>query len=203
MFWTKALVQKTMFGSDEYRVSSNIRQLIKFAEEAFPGCDSNFHRSVAFLTHNETQRFLRPMLVNQFGAVDAAKVPTLEWLDRLGSFETFARCTRNGVGSETKCTISTTPRGVPAWYARYCKSQRFASMKDQAKMFWEEYMGTLRCSVNARDEFSVFHHSDYGRLGEADEFRYLVPLCNKCHCAVAGRGPNLPSSVPESVKQWL
>lgn len=203
MFWTESLIQKTMFGDDEYRVSANISQLIKFAEEAFPRCESNFHRSVAFLTHNETQRFLRPLLVQHFGGLDAAKVPTVEWLERVGSFETFARCTRNGAGSNNKCSLTARKKTTPKWYIRYCKSDRFLSMKDQARMFWDEYMGTLRCSVNARHSFEVFHHSDYGRLGEADEFRYLIPLCNNCHCAVCGSGPNVPASIPEGVKQWL
>jgi hypothetical protein len=203
MFWTDALIQKTLFGEEEFQVSSTVSQLIRFASEAFPSCDSNFHRSVAFLTHNETQKFLRPMLVSRFGGLDAAKLPTLEWLERIGSLETFARCTRNGAGVSGGASPGITRRGTPDWYAKYCKSDRFEDMKKRALAFWQEYMGGIHCSVNARHPYEVFHHSDYGRLGEADEFRYLIPLCHDCHCGVTGRGPNVPSSIPESVKQWI
>jgi hypothetical protein len=204
MFWTEALVQKTMFGQgDQYVVSANVTRLIRFAEEAFPDCDSNFHRSVAFLTHSETQTFLRPMLVQYYGGLDQAQKPTLEWLDRLGSFDTFARATRNDNSANGVCQSGIELRGVPDWYRQYLKSDRFESMCVQAEMHWSDYMGTLRCSVNARDPFNVWHHNDYGRLGEADEFRYLIPLCNDCHCAVGRRGPRLTAVVPESVKQWL
>lgn len=203
MFWTDALIQKTLFGEEEFQVSSTVSQLIRFAGEAFPSCDSNFHRSVAFLTHNETQRFLRPMLVNQFGGLDAAKLPTLEWLERIGSLETFARSTRNGCGESNGKPVGIAKRGMPDWYVKYGKSDRFADMKARAEQFWREYMGEIHCSVNARHPYEVLHHSDYGRLGEADEFRFLVPLCNDCHCGVTSRGPNVPSSVPESVKQWI
>ena len=203
MFWTDALIQKTFFGEDEFQVSSTVSQLIRFAEEAFPGCDSNFHRSVAFLTHNETQKFLRPMLVGRFGGLDEAKVPTLEWLEKIGSLETFARCTRNGSASSEPRHVGIAKRGTPSWYIDYCKSDRFEDMKQRAGLFWKEYMGEIHCSVNARHPHEVFHHSDYGRLGEADEFRFLVPLCHECHCGVTSRGPNVPSSIPESVKQWI
>jgi hypothetical protein len=100
--------------------------------------------------------------------------------------------------------LASKKRTTPEWYDRYCKSARFDSMKDQASMFWREYMGgNLHCSVNARHPFEVFHHSDYGRLGEGDEFRFFIPLCHECHCGITSRGPNVPSSIPEAVKQWL
>lgn len=99
MFWTESLIQKTLFGEDEYRSSSTVSELIRFAEEAFPDCECNFHRHVAFLTHEASQKFLRPMLTSQFGGLDNAKVPTIKWLEDLGSLETFARCTRAKEGN--------------------------------------------------------------------------------------------------------
>jgi hypothetical protein len=201
MFWTEILIQRTLFGSDEYRASSTIIQLIRFAEEAYPTEDCNFHRSVAFLTHAATQNFLLDLLVAKFGSLDAAKIPTMQWLYDLGSFETFARSTRAGVGGSSG--LLHTKRRTPAWYVNYCQSDHFQLVKREAAHSWTEYMGGMRCSVNARHTFEVFHHSDYGRLGEADEFRYLVPLCNECHKGITGRGPNVPSAIPEGVKQWL
>jgi hypothetical protein len=204
MFWTDALVQKGLFGEDHIEVSSSITRLVKFAEEAFPDCDSNFHRTVAFLTHNETQSFLRPMLVARFGSVDAAKLPTIDWLESVGSFETLARSTRNGAGAIGPSGLAGKKRGVPEWYEKYLKTSRFADMKRRAESFWTEFMGgTIHCSVNARHSVECWHHSDYGRLGEGDEFRFLIPLCHACHASVTGRGPNLPSATPEGVKQWI
>lgn len=204
MFWTDALIQMGLFGDDRIEVSSSISRLIKFAEEAFPDCDSNFHRTVAFLTHDETQSFLRPMLMNRYGNLDAAKVPTVNWLDRVGSFETFARLTRNGAGMSGPSLLGDKKKGIPTWYEIYLKSDRFSDMKNRAIKFWEDFMGgQVHCSVNARHSVECWHHSDYGRLGEGDEFRFLIPLCNACHASVTGRGPNLPSAVPEGVKQWI
>lgn len=201
MFWTDCLVQKTMFGGDEYRTSSTISDLIAFAKEAFPEQDCNFHRTVAFLTHYSTQNFMRPILVSYFGTLDNAKVPTMEWLERLGSFETLARSTRSnsGNGNASSCTKSSTP----SWYSDYGKTANYRLVKQQAEEFWTRYMGQIHCSVNARHQYEVLHHSDYGRMGEADEFRYLVPLCNDCHASISVRGPRVPAAVPEGVKRWL
>jgi hypothetical protein len=201
MFWTETLAQLTLFGGVEYESSSTVSELIRFAEDAFPECDSNFHRHVAFLTHEATQRFLRPMIVSTYGTLDSAKMPTLEWLESLGSLETFARSTRAKEGvtkpaSLRKCT-------TPDWYIKYHTTDHYSQVKAQAEEFWRSYMGSPHCSVNARHEYQVLHHSDYGRMGEADEFRYLVPLCNDCHASVSARGPRIPASLPEGVKQWL
>lgn len=204
MFWTDAIIQQCLFGDDVIEVSSSISKLVKFAEELFPDCDPNFHRQVAFLTHNETQRFLRPMLVSEFGSIDAAKVPTIDWLERVGSFETFARLTRNGAGMNGPSGIGNKKRSIPEWYDRYLKSDRFADMKRQSKEVWGELMASgLHCSVNARHEVECWHHSDYGRVGEGDEFRFLIPLCDGCHQNVSARGPRVPGSIPEAVKQWI
>jgi hypothetical protein len=204
MFWTEAIIQRGLFGADEFHVSSCIARLIKFAEEEFPDCDSNFHRMLAFLTHNETQNFLRPMLLRQFGTIDAAKMPTIEWLESLGSFETFARSTRSGSGAEGPSGLTYKKRRVPDWYASYVESDRFLVMKCQAKEFWHAYTcEMLHCSVNARHPVECWHHSDYGRLGEGDEFRFLIPLCNDCHASVSARGPRIPAAIPEAVKQWI
>lgn len=201
MFWTECLVQRTLFAEDEYRTSSTVSELIRFAEEAFPGEDANFHRSFAFLTHQASQAFLRPLLLSYYGSIDEAKVPTVSWLEELGSLETFARSTRAREcnGKATNICQSRTP----AWYTSYCNSGRYADQKAQAESFWRDYMGELHCSVNARHEYEVLHHSDYARIGEGDEFRYLVPLCHACHLSINARGPKVPSAVPESVKQWL
>jgi len=203
MFWTETLRQLTLFGQDEYVSSDTVSRLIRFAEQAFPDCDANFHRHVAFLTHSASQNFLRPMLVYQYGSVDQAKQPTLAWLDSLGSLETFARSTRasDAIGQPANLR----PLRMPAWYQQYLKSDHYRSVKKEAEMFWtgRVYMGSMRCSVNARDPYEVLHHSDYGRLGEADEFRYLIPLCNRCHASVSARGPRITATMPEGVKQWI
>lgn len=204
MFWTNALIQLGLFGDDEVEVSSSISRLVKFAEESFPDDDANFHRQVAFLTHNETQKFLRPMLISWFGSLDAAKVPTLKWLESVGSFETFARLTRNGSGTSGSSGLSGMRRGMPSWYEIYIKSTRFTNMKIQAQEFWNTFMGgNLHCSVNARHAVECWHHSDYGRLGEGDEFRFLIPLCDDCHASISARGPRIPAAIPEAVKQWI
>jgi len=201
MFWTECLIQRTLFGEDEYQTSSTVSQLIQFAKEAFPGCDCNFHRHVAFLTHNGTQRFLRPMIVSKSGNIDDGKVPTLEWLESLGSLETFARSTRGG--NENTKPSPLQKIGPPEWYRQYHATEHYSLVKEEAERFWLGYMGKLHCSVNARHEYQVFHHSDYGRMGEADEFRYLVPLCNNCHASVSASGPRIPAAMPEGVKRWL
>jgi len=202
MFWTHANLQYSLIGEDCYQISSSVSRLISFAESNFPQCDNNFHRQFAFLSHDATVKFLRPMLASYYGSVDAAKLPALNWLDSVGSFETLARCTRNG-GAPPSKPSGIKVKGLPNWYAKYCKSDRFFDMKLRATEFYTEFMGGIRCAVNARHHFQVFHHSDYGRLGEADEFRFLVPYCNDCHCAITARGPNVPSSIPEAVKQWI
>lgn len=202
MFWSDHFIQKTFFDGDVIVASTCMSELMRFAKNEFPEMDSDFHRRVAFLTHEETQNFLGPMLTRRFGSIEDAKLPTLDWLESIGSFETLARLTRKKEEVEQEQVI--TRRKLPDWYQRYCKSTRFISMKDNAKMFWQDYFGgDLHCSVNARHEFEVFHHSDYARLGEGDEFRYLVPLCNVCHQVVSARGPRVSGAIPESVKQWL
>lgn len=202
MFWTESTIQYGLFGDDEQCISSNISKLIAFAESEFPDADQEFYRQFAFLSHDATVNFLAPMLKNRFGTLDEAKVPTLNWLNSLGSFETIARRTRNGCDSNPKpCGI--VKKRVPEWYERYCKSDRFNYMKQQALTFYNEFMGGIRCAVNGRHEFEVFHHTDYGRLGCADEFRFLVPYCKECHCSIGVRGPNVPSAMPEAVKEWI
>jgi hypothetical protein len=201
MFWTDTLVQHTLFGEVEYQSSSTVSELIRFAEEAFPDCDCNFHRHVAFLTHQATQQFLRPLIVCGYGGLDEAKLPTLEWLESLGSLETFARSTRSREGNGKPAKL--TKIGTPDWYRRYHATEHYQQVKTQAEQFWLSYMGELHCSVNARHSYEVMHHSDYARMGEADEFRYLVPLCNDCHASVSARGPRVPAAIPEGVKQWL
>lgn len=204
MFWTDILVQLGLFGEDKTAISSSISQLVRFAEDSFPDADCNFHRMVAFLTHNETQDFLAPMLVAKFGSLDNAKVPTIEWLESVGSFETLARLTRNGAGLQRPSGLGGLKRGTPSWYVQYMASQRFDDMKNRAAEFWRDFLGgQIHCSVNARHLHECWHHSDYGRLGEGDEFRFLIPLCRDCHCGVTSRGPNVPLSVPEGVKQWI
>jgi len=205
MFWTEVILQLQLFEDDgKSQFSSSISRLIKFAEEAFPDCDSNFHRAVAFLTHDETQNFLMPLLICKYGSLDAAKVPTLEWLEKVGSFETFARLTRNGAGLTVPSGLASKTRGTPAWYNSYIRSDRFTDMKRQAECFWNSFTGgALHCSVNARHDMECWHHSDYGRLGEGDEFRFLIPLCNDCHASISARGPRIPAAIPEAVKLWI
>lgn len=204
MFWTELLIQKNFLEDvpDDYLGECTISKLIVFSEQVFPDEDANFHRRFAFLTHRETQRFLRPLLVSGYGGLDAAKLPTLDWLEGIGTFETFARSTRakpNGDSPPARLVR----RGTPSWYLNYLQSDRFQDMKKKAEDFWGEYMDGIHCSVNARDPYEVMHHSDYARLGSGDEFRYLVPLCNACHCGVTARGPNVPAAIPLGVKRWL
>jgi hypothetical protein len=201
MFWTESLMQRTLFGDPEYQSSSTVSQLIRFAQEAFPQCDCNFHRHVAFLTHQSTQQFLRPLVVCGYGSLDAAKVPTLNWLESIGSLETFARSTRASENNGKPASL--VKLSTPEWYRRYHATDHYKQVKCQAEQFWQSYMGDLHCSVNARHQYEVLHHSDYARMGEADEFRYLVPLCNDCHASVSARGPRVPAAIPEGVKRWL
>lgn len=202
MFWTDALIQRTLWGDPEVQASSTIRHLVAFAKEAFPKADCNMHRQVAFLTHKASQEFLSPMLRQRYGSLDAAKIPTLDWLNSVGSFETFARSTRHSVnGSAAGPAIEM--RAVPGWYRAYCGTDRFQDMKARAEQWWRDYMGDLTCSENARHEYQVMHHRDYGSLGSADEFRCLVPKCNECHEMMRLRGPSVPKIMPNEVKKWL
>jgi hypothetical protein len=200
MFWTETLIQKTLFDGDEILSSKTVSQLIRFAEETFPNNDSNFHRHVAFLTHYASQNFLRPMLLTQYGSLDEAKVPTLNWLESLGSLETFARSTR-ACNSETR-PAPLAPRGLPSWYQRYLASDHYQMVKREAECFWV-HNGKVHCSINARHEYEVMHHSCYGRIGEADEFRFLVPLCHSCHASISAKGPRVSATMPEAVKKWI
>lgn len=201
MFWTETLRQLGLFGDDELQGCNKVCDLVAFSKKHFPECDSNFHRQFAFLTHRASQCFLSPLLVNRFGSIDAAKVPTLDWLDSVGSLETIARSTRSGVGGKPDGAVRT--RRVPDWYTAYCHTGRYQEMKQRAEQWWLDYMGELTCSENARHEYEVMHHRDYGRVGEGDEFRFLVPKCNECHNQMRARGPALPEFVPEAVKKWL
>lgn len=201
MFWTEIIRQRTIFEQDEYQSSSAISKLIALAEEAFPECDQNFHRQFAFLTHEATQNFLAPLLKDRFGNLPAAKVPTLEWLCQLGSFETFARSTRNGIVGSSPAQMKI--HRTPEWHSRYCGTSRYREMVKRAEESWLNVAPSLTCLVNSRHCYEVMHHSDYGRMGEGDEFRYMVPLCNACHASISARGPRLPSVPPEAVKRWV
>jgi hypothetical protein len=202
MFWSEHFLQHTFFDESPVIVAScNLSELVRFAEQTFPNETNDMHRYIAFLTHEATQNFLGPMLKTRFGSIDEAKVRTIAWLEEVGSFETIARLTR----SKDSCcnTVNTRARSHPQWYVLYNKTDRCAEMKRSAEVYWREYMSELHCSVNARHSYEVMHHSDYGRIGEADEFRYLVPLCNDCHASVSVRGPRVPSAAPEGVRRWL
>lgn len=202
MFWTEVIRQRMLFEQfDEYVATERIANLIAFSEENFPENDQNFHRQFAFLTHRATQQFLAPLLRDHFGNLDSAKVPTLEWLDTLGSFETFARSTRSGNGESKPAAIKI--RSTPEWYAKYCATARYRGMVSEAEHSWTTVLLRLNCAVNSRHEYQVMHHCDYGRLGEGDEFRCMIPLCNDCHASISARGPRLPAEMPEGVKQWL
>src|SRR5690606_7777711 len=91
----------------------------------------------------------------------------------------------------------------PAWYRQYCQSDHYKEVKRRAEEAWDTYMNGLHCSVNARHPFEVMHHSDYGRIGAADEFRVLIPLCHDCHATISRRGPVVPGIMPEDVKKWI
>lgn len=202
MFWSEHFLQHSLFDESPLVVAScNLSELVRFAEQTFPNETSDMHRYVAFLTHQATQNFLGPMLVAKFGSIDDAKLPTIAWLETVGSFETIARLTRV---KEGRCSVvKTKRRRTPDWYGLYNKSQRCHEMKKRAEDHWCKYMGEIHCSVNARHPYEVMHHSDYGRIGEGDEFRFLVPLCNECHASVSCRGPRIPAAIPEGVKQWI
>ena len=202
MFWSEHALQHTLFGDGPVVVASdNLSELVRWAQQTFPHEESDLHRYMAFLTHESTQNFLGPMLIRRFGSIDDAKVPTLHWPEDVGSFETIARLTRD---KDNDCTrITTRVRSVPDWYEIYNKSERCLQMKERAKEYWGKYMGSIHCSVNARHDYEVMHHSDYGRIGEGDEFRFLVPLCNDCHASVSARGPRIPAAAPEGVLKWL
>lgn len=201
MFWTESISQLMLFDDPRIVSSDVVSRLIAFAQQEYPDADSNFHRQFAFLTHEATQNFLSSMLVCKYGSIDNAKQPTLDWLDAVGSFETLARRTRGGCAESDPCRL--TKRSVPFWYGDYCKSSRFKDMKSQAEHWWRNYMGELTCSENARHEYQVMHHRDYGCLGQADEFRFLVPKCHECHSMIRLKGPAVPQSASDEVKKWL
>lgn len=201
MFWTERLVQRTMFDGDEVQSPTTISQLIKFAQDAFPCADINLHRQIAFLTHKATQNFLGPMLVRSFGSIDQAKAPTMDWLECVGSFETFARSTRHNDSNTAGAPVK--KREMPAWYRSYKETDRYTEMKERANAHWSEYMGEITCCVDARHKFEVMHHRDYGRIGHGDEFRFLAPFCHGCHVSFSARGPRLDAVCPEAVKRWL
>lgn len=202
MFWTDVERQLGLFDEGEYRSSTCIRHLMRMAVDHWPDADPNFYRQFAFLTHEATQNFLGPMLVNRYGSIPQAKVPALAWLDELGSLETFARATRQGEESNGR-SARLTPKAVPRWYKDYLQTERFREMRERAIEFWRGYMGSLTCTENAGHPFEAFHHRDYDRLGEADEFRYLVPKCHECHNVMRRMGPCLPANPPAGVKQWI
>lgn len=203
MFWTIHESQQMIDGTVEVYAPETVSELVEYAKQQFPHCDCNFHRQFAFLTHRATQSFLRPMLLRQFGSIDAAKTETLAWLDALGSLETLARSTRarDGKSRPSKCK----PKPMPDWYVRYLRSGRYKDAKLSALQAWQSMSGSkkITCSVNARHAFEVWHHRDYARLGEGDEFRFLTPLCKDCHASISARGPRVPAEIPEGVKQWL
>lgn len=201
MFWSDHALQYTFFDGPVVVASDNLSELIRWAVDCYPDEPSDLHRRMAFLTHEATQNFLGPMLERRFGSLEAAKKPTLEWLADVGSFETLARLTRHKDGCCNDFVHRTC--SMPKWYTDYHKTPRCIEMKVTAEQYWSKYMGELHCSVNARHPYEVMHHSDYGRLGEGDEFRFLVPLCNKCHASVSASGPRVPKYMPESVKKWL
>lgn len=205
MFWTKQVVQYTLDGREDPIGSDCVKQLIRKAREIFgDDCEQELHRQFAFLTHVATQSFLKPMLVKQYGSLDSAKVPTLDWLSDLGSLETFARSTRSD-NCEGGKSSGGERRVLPAWYTKYLQTERWLETKKRAADFWMTFnmQDGLRCSINSRHECEEWHHADYGRCGEGDEFRCLVPLCNRCHGRIRIVGPAVPQNMPEGVKKWL
>lgn len=203
MFWTELVRQQNLFSEDEPIGSATVAHLIRKAVEIFPSDDQEVYRRFAFLTHVSTQKFLRPMLEKRYGTLDAAKEPTLQWLDELGSLETFARSTRGD-----KCdgrSASCNRRPLPAWYTQYLQTDHWKDTKSRAESLWlsSTMNDGIRCSLNRRHDHECWHHSDYGRCGEADEFRMIVPLCDECHSKLGFRGPAVPQEIPEGVKKWL
>lgn len=205
MFWTKEQTQYNLFGEGEPIGSDCIAKLIRKAREIFGGdCEQELHRRFALLTHVSTQAFLKPMLVAKYGSVDEAKTPTLEWLDDLGSLETFARSTRDSDCSNGQAAGGE-KRALPAWYTRYLQTDRWRHVKSEAESLWASAImrDGLRCNINSRHGVEEWHHADYARCGEGDEFRCLVPLCARCHNQIRIVGPAVPQNIPEGVKQWL
>lgn len=201
MFWSVIERQMGLFGEDKYSSSETIARLIAFAKLHFPDENQNFHRRVAFLSHRASIQFLAPMLKGKFGDLDSAKVPTLEWLELAGCFETYARSTRESL--PTAKPVNARPKSMPKWYLDYLKTSRSLEMKSRSESWHRSFMGELACSVNARHPYEVLHHRDYGAIGCADEFRYLTPLCHACHFSINARGPRPPAVMPQGVGKWL
>lgn len=203
MFWTEHIAQLHLFddGFDDVQKRTTISSLIAFAKMAFPSQPSDFHRHFAFLEHHATHVFLKPLVIQKFGSLDAAKEPTLTWLEECGSFETFARSCRNGLSASSPSNM--TCKRIPEWYDRYLSTQRCQQMKSLAMSAHEELMGELTCAMNARHPFELMHHRDYGRLGEDDEYRFMIPLCDECHEHMRLRGPAVPADASGSVNRWL
>lgn len=207
MFWTTNLSQVDLFGQHESTASDVICELYKQALYQFgENCEPDLYRQYIFLTHRATQNFLKPLLVKRFGTLDEAKIPTLEWLNSVGSLETIARTTRSDSTGQGCTPVPTEARRVPDWYIKYLRTSRWDDVKRRASELWSNSHfqdGQMRCSFNHRHEFSEWHHADYGLVGSGAEFRTLVPLCSMCHKRLRIVGPAIPYQMPDAVKPFI
>lgn len=204
MFWTKLQLQVTIEGDVVCVGTETVSQLLLFAETEWPDQHQEFWRRFAFLTHPATVTFLRTMLIDKYGSLDAAKEPTMNWLARIGSFETFSRGTRDDESvAKQRGPTGKQVRHVPLWYAEYLATDRWQSVKRQAEQWWRSTIGELSCIDNSRHPYEEMHHRDYGRLGSDNEYRFLVPKCRACHETIRLVGPSLPQECPEAVQRWL
>jgi hypothetical protein len=203
MFWTDHEIQTTFLdGGYDVNTDDRISALINAFKEKYPSEEPNFWRFAAWLTIKPTQDFLRPILALKYKDIHEARVPVLEWLYGAGSFESYARATRNGRASNGGCS-KIRERLMPVWYTEYLKTARFESMRAKAETAWKSWRPTISCVVNSRHVFEHWHHNDYGRLGCEDEYWSLYPYCEECHTHLRVKGPALSSSCPETVQKWL
>ena len=194
-----------LFGEADLDPSCGVMaRLFAYAKQQWPEWDDNEIRTFMFFEHPATQNFLRPLLIQEYGSIDAAKVHALNWLDELGTFETIARSTRFKATESAPARV--TGGGMPKWYDKYLKSKRFQQVKIDAEVQWKQLVfvdSEIRCHWNHRHAFEVWHHADYTGIGTDLEPRLLVPTCHACHVRGGYNGPRLPHRAPAEVQQWI
>lgn len=201
IFTKNELKQLDLFGGERFPGITSIADLSRIGWRLLGDVNQNRIRQFVFLNHVATKNYLWPMIINKYGSLESGVDDTLSWLESVGPIETISRQTRKDSEDLEKEFNNAI---VPDWYSQYLVCDHFAETKSKASYRWQVLQGSATsCAMNSRHALECWHHSDYGRLGEDDEANYLRPLCNSCHEAIRLRGPSVPASPPEAVKQWI
>lgn len=206
MFWFKEDVQLGLFEEDYTtipdRVSSLFRTLIKqFPDDVIDDDIINICRFRTLFECPPAPEMLQHLFIDAKWSFESR----MDWLNKASRewacLETVCRTSRSKNGNPTGLHVEPR-RMVPDWYCEYLKTKHYLETRDIAIRNWNPRPQS--CAISARhSDNTEWHHNDYGRIGCDDEWRFIVPLCSKCHFVHRLDGPSLPATPPDAVARFL